>query len=167
MVKRYWCMMTQKKFTLIYLGKHYHRNVKIERWMNTILAVVSTGSLGALLFLDQHQYFLTVILALAQILTAARPYLPYQYRMKEIEKGLFVLNSLYCEIEEKWLSIASGKLTDEEINTIFYTYMRKWDELDAKILKEDSLPRRKKLVTQANDEKDKYFEVMFGGDSNE
>ena len=167
MAYRYWSMMTDKKFALIYLGLHYHKNVQIERWMNIILAIISTGSLGALLFFDQHQYILTIILALAQIVTAARPYLPYQYRMQEIEKGLLALNDLYNDIEEKWLSIASGKLTDEEINNIYYSSVRKWDELDSKILKKDSLPRRKKFIKQANDEKEMYFTVMFGGDTNE
>ena len=76
MAYRYWSMMTDKKFALIYLGLHYHKNVQIERLMNIILAIISTGSLGALLFFDQHQYILTIILALAQIVTAARPYLP-------------------------------------------------------------------------------------------
>lgn len=35
--------MTQMKFHLIYLGYHYHRTTTIERWLNIILAVISTG----------------------------------------------------------------------------------------------------------------------------
>ena len=74
---------------------------------------------------------------------------------------------MYNDIEEKWLSIASGTLPDEEINNLYYEFVRKWDELDSKILKKDSLPRRKKFIKQANDEKEMYFTVMFGGDTNE
>ena len=29
MAYRYWSMMTDKKFALIYLGLHYHKNVQI------------------------------------------------------------------------------------------------------------------------------------------
>lgn len=167
MVERYWSMMTDKKFTLIYLGLHYHRNVKIERWMDIILAVISTGSLGALFVMDEYQKVLTVILALAQIVTAARPYLPYQYRLKEIDKGILPLNVLYNEIEKKWNSIASGDFSDAEVNELYYDFLKKWDKIDAEILKKDSLPRKKKMIVQADKEKNQYFEVMFGGYTNE
>ena len=167
MAERYWHLMTDKKFALIYLGLHYHRNVKIERWLDIILAVISTGSLGALFVLDEYQFVLTVILALAQVATAARPYLPYQYRVKELDKGITLLNALYNEIEKKWFLISDGKLSDDEINELYYKYLKKWDELDSEILKKDSLPRRKNMINIAQEEKNQYFEVMFGGSTDE
>lgn len=167
MAERYWKMMTDKKFALIYLGLHYHRNVKIERWMDIALAVISTGSLGALFIFDEHQKILAIILALAQIVTAARPYLPYQYRLKEIDKGILPLNVLYNEIEKKWHCIASGNLSDDEINDLYYDFLRRWDEIDAEILKKDSLPRRQKMINTADKEKNQYFSVMFGGCTDE
>lgn len=36
MVERYWSMMTDKKFHIVYLGLHYGECVKIERNLNIL-----------------------------------------------------------------------------------------------------------------------------------
>lgn len=167
MAVRYWSLMSEKKFSLIYLGLHYKINVKIERWLDIILAIVSTGSLGALFVLEKYQFIWSIILALTQILTAARPYFPYHYRMLELEKGLFSLNPIYNEIEKRWFEIQNGMLAEEQINELYYEFQEKWDELDCKILTKDSLPRRKRFINIADEEKNQYFNIMFGGNENE
>ena len=52
---------------------------------NDLLAIISTGSLGTLLVTDEVQRVLIIILALAQIVTVAKPYLPFQNR--SFQKG--------------------------------------------------------------------------------
>lgn len=51
---------------------------------------------------DEAQRVLIIILALAQIVTAAKPYLPFQNCMNEIDKGLVTLNLIYNDIEKEW-----------------------------------------------------------------
>jgi hypothetical protein len=167
MVERYWNMMTDKKFHIVYLGLHYGKCVKIERWINIILAVISTGSLGALLVTDKAQKVWVIILALAQIVTAAKPYLPFQYRMNEIDKGLVALNMIYNDIEKEWNPIISGKYDEATINQLYYDFSKQWEKADAEMLKNDCLPQKAKLIEKANKEKNHYFEVMFGGDNND
>ena len=167
MVERYWVMMTQKKFAELYLGYHLHRNVEIERWINIVLAVISTGSLAGLFLTEKYRIVLTVILALAQIFTAAKPYLPYEKRVKELEKGIPPLRLVYMEIEENWLDISKGNLTDEEINNLYYRLIKKWDSIDQEILSGDVLPRKQKFVEAADAEKNKYFENLLGGNIDE
>lgn len=163
MAERYWNMMTDKKFHIVYLGLHYGKCVKIERWLNIVLAVISTGSLGALLFTDEAQKALIIILALAQIVTAAKPYLPFQSRMNEIDKGLVALNLIYNDIEKEWNSIFNGEYDEHTINQLYYDLSKRWEKADAEILKNDSLPQKEKLILKADKEKNHYFEVMFGG----
>lgn len=167
MAERYWAMMTDKHFHLMYLGLHHHRNVVIERWLDIILAVTSTGALGALIMCDEMQIVLTMILAITQIVTSARPYLPFHKRMDELDKGISHLNLLYYKIESKWNVIASGEMDDDEINSLYYETLKEWDEMDSKILKRDSLPRKKKFIERASEANEQYFNIMFGGNTND
>ena len=166
MVDRYWAMMTDKHYQLVYLGLHHHLNVEIERWLDIILAVVSTGALGALIICDDLQIVLTMILAVAQVITAARPYLPFRNRMNELDKGISHLSILYYKIESKWNKIAAGEMNDDEINSWYYDVLKEWNEMDSQILKKDSLPQKKKFIERAKEENEQYFNVMFGGNAN-
>lgn len=154
--------MTQKKYALCYLGCHFNGCVKLERVANIVLAIISTGALAGLFISKQYRFVLTIILALAQVYTAARPYLPYENRIKELEKGLFSLNRLYLEIEEHWQEVSSGKLSDEDINILIFKFEKKWLEIDAEVLKQDALPRKRKYADMAEEEKNNYFRILYG-----
>ena len=150
------------KFHLIYIGYHYRRNICIERVINILLAIVSTGSLGGL-FLTSFQKTSAIILVLTQVLTAAKPYLPYSTRITELDKEITSLGIIYSEVERKWRDVFSGKYDENEVNEIIYDYVKKWDAIVVENLKGDSLPRKKKFIEQANEENHLYFESMFGG----
>ena len=163
MKERYWSLMTQKKFALFYLGCHLHKCVLIERCTSIILAVISTGSLAGLIFNEKSRVVLTCILALTQIFTAAKPYLPFERRLKELDRGIPLLNMVYMDIEKDWNRIFDEDPSEDDINKIYYKHAKKWDEIDSEILKGDVLPFNKKYEESANAEKDRYFENMFGG----
>ena len=154
--------MTQMKFHLVYLGYHYHRYITIERWTNIILAIVSTGSLAGL-FTSSFQKIWAIILVLTQVITAAKPYLPFSTRIKELDKGISSWSIIYNEVEKQWKDVSTGIYDDNKINEIIYDYEKKWNTVDAGVLKGDSLPRIKKYIERADKEKNLYFETVFGG----
>lgn len=163
MIQRYWNKMTQMKFHLIYLGYHYHRTTTIERWLNIILAVISTGSLAGLFLSYSTQKIWAIVLILSQAITAAKPYLPFESRIRELDKGIGALDVVYEEVEEQWNKVLSGIYDDSKINELIYKYEKQWDKIDATMLIGDSLPRKKRLIEMADKEKNQYFELMFGG----
>lgn len=160
---QYWVMMTQKKFHLFYLGYQLGLYVKIERWMNVILAIISTGSLIGLFAWDEGQKILAIILALAQIVTAARPFLPFERRVNELDKGILLLNRVYSDIEKKWNEINIEGVEDSQINEFYYNYLKQWEEVDGEILQKDSLPYIEKYYTKAGEDNERYFINLFGG----
>lgn len=163
MKTQYWAMMTQKKYHLFYLGYHLNLYVKIDRWMNIILAVISTGSLVGLFTSDTYQKLLAVILALTQVVTAASPYLPFEKRIKELDKGIALLTQAYTAIEKDWNTINIEDSNDAEINEKLYEHVRKWEDIDGEILKRDSLPFVEKFYNKAADDNERYFNNRFGG----
>lgn len=163
MREQYWTMMTQKKFHLFYLGYQLGLYVRIENWLNIGLAIVSTGSLIGLFAWEGGQKLLAMILAVAQIVTAARPYLPFEKRIKELDKGILLLSDVYSDIEKKWNEINIEGIDDSEINDIYYSYLKKWDKVDGEILKKDSLPYVENYYKKAGEENERYFLNLFGG----
>ncbi len=163
MREQYWTMMTQKKYHLYYLGYQLGLYVRIENWLNIVLAVISTGSLVGLFAWEGGQTLLAVILAIAQMVTAARPYLPFERRVKELDKGILLLTKVYADIEKKWNEINIDGIEDSEINDLYYIYLKQWDEVDGEILKKDSLPYVEKYYTKAGEENERYFANLFGG----
>lgn len=162
---QYWNMMTQKKYHLFYLSYHLNLYVKIERWLNIFLAIVSTGSLVGLFACEEYQKVLAAILALAQIVTAARPYFPFAKRIKDLDKGITLLTKVYSSIEKEWNDINIEDIDDSKINDILYKFAKEWDDVDAEILKKDSLPFIKKFYEKAAEENERYFKNMFGGEN--
>ena len=154
--------MNQMKFHLAYLGYHYHRYIVIERWTNILLAIVSTGSLAGL-FSSSNQKIWAIILVLTQVVTAAKPYLPFSTRIKELDRGIVSWRIIYNDVEKQWKGISTGAFDDDQINEIIYDYEKRWEAVETDILKGDSLPRIEKYIEKADKEKRLYFETMFGG----
>lgn len=112
MYDQYWSFMFAKKYELIYLGMQRHHYILIERISNIILAIISTGSLAGLLITGELRLLLALILAFAQIYTAAKPYLPFESRSHDLGAEISALTVLYSRIEKDWLLVAEGKLSD-------------------------------------------------------
>ena len=144
---------------------HYHRSVVIERWINIILAVISTGSLAGLFISPSTQKIWACLLVFAQVLTSAKPYLPFSKRVQDLDKGIAALEVVYEDCEREWVDFSEGKITESEARIAIYKYEKKWNSIDASILKEDSLPRNEKLIKIADIEKNRYFENVFGGNN--
>ena len=161
----YWNKMTQMKFHLVYMGMHYHRSIVVERWLNIILAVISTGSLAGIFISPNAQKIWTCILVFTQVLTAAKPYLPFSKRIQDLDKGIAALEVVYEDCEKQWVDLSEGRLTETEASIAIYRYEKKWNNIDASILKADSLPRNEKLINKADIEKNRYFENVFGGNN--
>ncbi len=156
----YWSCMTQMKYNQIYLKHHHRLNANIVRIISAIQMVIGTG---ALCFLQNTalEKILFISLACSQILSAVKPYLPYEKRLSELGKGIALLAELYSEIELQWNDVCSGKISENEAAKLATEYKRKWDKIDSSMLKEDSLPNIKKIRDKANAEKDVYFKTNF------
>ena len=162
MKERYWNNLVNKKFYLEYLGVHYRKNVVIQRVLSIILAIVSTGSLGTLFVWRKYSLVFSTILVATQVITAAMPYLPFERRKSELEKCISTMTLLFDDLEENFY-YTMNEWDDESINSWLYNFNKKWDEVDARFLEGDSLPRRLKYIDIADVATNDYFKLMYGG----
>ncbi len=68
---------------------------------------------------------------------------------------------MYNKIEYSWLKVASGELTEEEINDILYKFKNEFTNIENKNLKEETLLENKKFMKIADEKTDLYFENNF------
>lgn len=159
----YWTKMTQMKFHILYLGYHYHRAVRIDRIINIVIAIVSTGSLAGMFVSPAYQKIWACVIVLMQAVAATKPYLPFSARVQDLDRGIAALNVVYENTEKNWNRIVGEKIPEQEAIALIYNSQTQWDTIDAELLKKDSLPRNKKYIEMADDDKNQYFKNMFGG----
>lgn len=162
MRERYWKWMADRKFSLLYMDFYHGKSVRIDRSYDIILAVISTGALGGLFITESLQFVMAGILVVAQIVSAARPFLPYCKRIERLGKGIYILTQQYNVIESYWHSVDNGQLSDEQINEIYYDLKNKWDKTLQEVLCGDDLPVRKNCIKLAQKECNTYFKSLFG-----
>ena len=71
------------------------------------------------------------------------------------------LKFLYNKIEYNWFKVASGELTEEEINDLLYTFKDEYTNIENKNLKEETLLENEDLKKVADEKTNLYFENNF------
>ncbi len=161
MQERYWNKMADKRYQLIYINEYYDQCIRIERMINVFLAITSSGAIAAWAVWTKFPVMWAAIIAISQVITAIKPYLPYEKRID----GLFDIIKQYSvicnEIEAKWFYVSKGLLTEEQINEQNTNFEKRWTEVETKSLKGDSIPADNKLAEISEEKKNTYFEINF------
>lgn len=158
--KRYWAFMTQKRSTIYYLSCYLEKSVLIERIYNISLAIVSTGALACLLASDTCQIISAIIIMLAQVASAAKPYMPFAKRSEQLSRALPLFENIYIEIEEHWNEV---EVADKnKINEIYYDYDKKWESVKSNLLVDDALPKNPDFENIAEAKTIQYFKNFLG-----
>jgi hypothetical protein len=133
----------------------------MQRKLNMFLAVATSGSIAAWAVWSKFPLLWAGIIAVSQVISVIKPYLPYERRINEINKLNIQLTSLYNEIEAKWYYFANGLLSDEEMNNVYYEYNKRWIENETQYFSNDSLPVNESFIETANELCELYFEEYF------
>jgi hypothetical protein len=161
MQERYWRRLTDKRYRLFYISEYYDQCVRLQRIINIFLAVTSSGAIAAWAIWKDLPVLWAGVIAVSQVITAIRPYLPYEKRIEGIYDILIQLTAICNEVEAKWFYVSNGSLTEEEINNLYYGFEKRWSDIEAKGLKGDSIPADDKIALIANEKKEIYFENQF------
>jgi hypothetical protein len=129
--------------------------------INVFLAITSSGAIAAWVVWKQFPYIWAGIIAVSQVITAIKPYLPYEKRIEGIYEIVSQLTGICNEMEAKWFYVANGSMTEEEINELYYKFEKRWTEVETKSRKGDCIPADGRIAKISNEKKDRYFENQF------
>lgn len=115
MQEKYWKYMVQIKAWIFYLDLYAEDSYKWDKRINVLGAIASSTSIAAWAIWQQLSFVWSVIIAISQVLTAIKGFLPYSKRLKILVPFMEDLKFLYNKIEYNWFNVASGELTEEDI----------------------------------------------------
>ena len=130
MQERYWRKLTDKRYRLIYISEYYNQCVWVQRLINVILAITSSGAIAAWAVWKEFPVVWAGVIAVSQVITAVKPLLPYEKRIVTIYDMINQLTGICNEIEAKWYYVANGSLSEEDINKFIVNERNILDKLD-------------------------------------
>ncbi len=161
MQEKYWRYMVQIKAWIFYLDLYGESSYKWEKRINVFSAIVSSTSIAAWAIWQQLSFAWSFIIAISQVLSAIKGFLPYSRRLKSIVPFMEDLKFLYNRMEYTWFKVASGEMTEEEINEILYEFKNEYTNIENKHLKDETLLENEKFKKKSDMKTDAYFENNF------
>lgn len=161
MQARYWRLLTDKRYKLIYINEYSDQCIKLQRMINVFLAITSSGAIAAWAIWKDYPFIWAGIIAISQVITAIKPYLPFEKRIEVMDEIIVQFTRLCNEMEAKWFYIANGTMTEEQINELYYDIEKRWTDIENGSLRGDSIPADPRLAAIANKKKDEYFDLLF------
>lgn len=153
--------MVQIKAWIFYLDLYGENSYKWEKRINVFSAIVSSTSIAAWAIWQQLSFAWSFIIAISQVLSAIKGFLPYSRRLKSIVPFMEDLKFLYNRMEYTWFKVASGEMTEEEINEILYEFKNEYTNIENKHLKDETLLENEKFKKKSDMKTDAYFENNF------
>ena len=161
MQRQYWKYMVQMRAWIFYLDIYAENSYKMERRINVFSAVASSTSIAAWVIWEQFSFIWSAVIAVSQVISAVKSFFPYNTRLKIIIPFAEDIKILYSKIEFNWYNVASGELTEEEINTLLFGFKSSFTDIENKYLKEEMLVERLDFMYIADCKTEAYFKKNF------
>lgn len=154
---RYWNQLKEFKTHVIYLHNYAAHSEWWDKTINIFLAITSSSSIAAWAIWQKYQIVWAIIIALSQVVTAIKPFLPFKQRLKAISDLNDKIQEISLECEEGWFSVAEGELTEKEIHNLCIGLRNKALIAEKKCLKNIVLPKNQNILKSAESEADQYL----------
>lgn len=159
--QKYWSLLRELKTHVIYLHNFAAKSEWWDKAINIFLAITSSSSIAAWAIWQQYQIVWAVIIALSQVITAVKPFLPFRQRLKPIRDLNDQIQEISLECERHWFSVAEGELTEKEIHDLYISIKDKSLKAEKKALKDIVLPKDRKILALAEKESDLYLSNTY------
>lgn len=158
---KYWKYMVQMKAWVYYLEIYAENSYKWDKRINIIGAIASSSSIAAWAVWQEYSFIWAFVIAVSQVLSAIKEFLPFERRLKFLNSFKDDICVLCIKMEYDWYSVAQGELTEEEINSVLYTYKKAYTEIEGKYSKEEVLVENTEYMDEADIKATQYFQNNY------
>ncbi len=159
--QKYWSLLKELKTHVIYLHNYAANSEWWNKAINIFLAITSSSSIAAWAIWQEYQIVWAIIIALSQVVTAIKPFLPYRQRLKPINNLNDMIQEISLDCERHWYSVAEGELTEKEIHDLYISLRGKCLKAEQKALKNIILPKKMKILAYAEKEVNIYLSNTY------
>jgi hypothetical protein len=158
---RFWKELVQLRAHIDYLSLYRLQCDKVDRGISMLLAVASSGSIAAWAVWREFAMLWGAVIAISQVLSAVRSYLPFEKRLAGVASLASRFESLFVRWEAAWQQVASGELKEEQIAERLFQLKRAKIDIQEKVLKDISLPDNPKFQILAAKRAELYFATLY------
>lgn len=158
---QYWNEVVELRSRSFYLQRLLEINQKTERTINCFLAITSSSSIAGWAIWHEYSFVWAVLIASSQVVTAVRGFLPYAVRIKNLKQASKEMNDLMIHAETRWISVANGSLTDEEVQMERLDVKKRVNTIVDKGLGVDPIPKDDAAFKYAEHEAECYFRRYY------
>ncbi len=159
--ERYWRELTQLRIHIYYLEIYQGEDEKKEWWLQVLLAVTSSGSIGGWALWNEFGFIWAFIIAVSQVVNAIRHLLPFQKRIKALSGLTRELEELFLHAEREWYNVGEGRLANEEIHQAQMEIKDRKRQYHDRHMKAMYLPERSKYLEIAEEKARTYFKNFY------
>jgi len=159
--RRYFNQLTQSKEQIFYVLEYIQRDEAWNWRINVFLALTSSVSIGGWAIWQELKLVWAILIALSQVVTAVKPLLTFEKRLKFLYPLRRELELIYLEMEKDWYDVSMGCLTEQEIHEKNCEFRRKIEEATYGNLKTTSIPTNNRFLRKAKSKTEIYFENNF------
>lgn len=124
-----WNSLTDYYFKASVMGYAIQRFQKIDRCINIILALASSGSIAAWAIWKEIPYVWGAIIALSQVIQTVKPYFPYSRYIRELNEKSKKLQAINLRFEMLFYEIDYGAAQEEELSTKYFALRKEAEEI--------------------------------------
>ena len=157
---KYWAYYTRTKYELQYFYAYLNDSYKWLKYIESFLAIMSSSSIAAWAIWSEIPFVWAFIIAVSQVVTALKQYLPYSKRIQALNGLLPKLDNVLNRIDHNWFNVENGQITDEQINDLIFNFKKECADLSNKHLTGIYLPERDDLRKSAETETECFFECF-------
>jgi hypothetical protein len=159
--EKFWRELDQLRIHTTYIQSYFEKTVKIDRFINMLLAIASSGSIAGWAVWNQYNYIWAFIVASSQVINAIKGYLPYTKRLKALNAMSTEFECLFLSMENHWFNVAEGRLSDEEIHKLHMSIKEQRRLIVQKNIGAIDLPHNQTLMDEASKSAALYFNNFY------
>jgi hypothetical protein len=160
--RRYWQEFVDLKRNAFYIDLYHAKVERVDRTLGMFSAIASSASIGAWAIWRDVAGLWALVIALSQVLSAIKEYLPYKSRLRGLGSLGKDLNALALSAENDWFKVSQGFLTEQQIHELQMVLKGKIQAATNNGFPNSSLPEDKFLLEKAEAAVQLYVQRFFG-----
>lgn len=122
MREKIWSNFIRTKYQALYLS-HFNAHIRtFDRIANIIIAIASSGTIGAWLIWKQYPIIWASILGISQVINIIKPLLPYLKDKEALAESYIFYETLHLDYERLWIEYEADE--DEQTATSKYLQLK-------------------------------------------
>lgn len=158
---QYWIELQALYAHAKYLELYQLQSENIERVIGIVLAVTSSASIGGWAIWKEYAFFWGVMIMASQVVSVVYKFLPFKSRIKPLSSAGVELSVLADGAERKWFDVASGTMTEREINDLRFSIRAKKSAIMKSAFSGMALPEQTRLMRKAEEQMSAYFKSHY------